>query len=84
MRAILIPNRQDPRITDELVECLSRKAGGMVLVSFKGRMFSVDQSRLRSEGDRARRLTQAEIDTLPWSGKGKDPAGQGDLLVASS
>lgn len=81
MRAILRPLR-DKQET-ETVELLSRTGNGRVKVRLpKGATFAVDRFRLFAEHERSRRLTNAEIDALPWAGAGNDPALQATAALS--
>jgi hypothetical protein len=76
MRAILKPRYQSPHSDEITVDMLARTSNGRVKVQGinpGAAVFAVDRWRLHSESERGRRLSDREIDSLPWQGKGVDP-----------
>lgn len=81
MRALLKPLK--PKQLEELVELLSRTGHGRIKVKLSsGTTFAVDPFRLFAEADRQQRISKAELEALPWAGKGSDPLEQPTATLA--
>ena len=87
MRAVLKPKVQSPHAEDVAVTLLARTGGDKIVVERVSdhRIYSVYRFRLCAEGLPSRRISDAELATLPWRGKGPDreKKATGDLLGAS-
>lgn len=74
MRALLRPLREGPRAETLNVRLLSRTGRDRITVEVGPRnIYAVDRFRLFDPAQSARRISEQEFATLPWSGKGPDP-----------